>query len=481
MSLPIGRYGRSGGWYSAIVQSGAGYVSAILGLTCELAIAIKFGASRETDAYRWAGLASLYVNNIVTITILPVLLRGRIVNHVGQSRFVILQRYGSPRLRGFSAWVRFGVSGIGFLLAAVTMRLYWSPDVTTLVALGLLVALSYVAFCIMAMPAFYYGFTWINVLANAGVNAALLSCVLVGRGDFILLVGTGMAIGAGGLLISMGALELFYHSRSFDRWMTSEQQYEGHQGLSAAVPPLVACVAQAMGASLYYGALSRAGPGFLSLYILAQKGGLLLAIPGTALFNKYLHRERGDSDAGSDPSRRAAVASLPMLLVAPSFAVLAYAILCHVYKINPGSHSAFLMARASSASAGFYPLSLCAAMLSVSRRAGRFTIVPTILGTGTALGASVLMFTHRDSVWLLAAPAAATGIASAATMAWVTLRSSNRPAIAPLALACSSGMVIAMSAMLSSASVEVWLEGAIQAAQELLRGQNGSWLGKSAG
>jgi hypothetical protein len=170
-----------------------------------------------------------------------------------------------------------------------------------------------------------------------------------------------------------------------------------------------------------------------------------------------------------------------MLLIAPGFAMLAFAVLCHVYKIAAVSHAALLMARATAASAGFYPLSLCAAMLSVSRRAGRFTIVPTVLGALAALVASALMFVERDSLWLLAAPAAATGVASSATMAWAAVRSGQRPTIAFVALLCSIGMVLVVSASLSSAGVELWLERGVQAALGVARSAVPSGKGEGPG
>jgi peptidoglycan biosynthesis protein MviN/MurJ (putative lipid II flippase) len=45
------------------IQTSFGYLSAALGLACELVIAARFGASATTDVYRWAGLLPFYANS----------------------------------------------------------------------------------------------------------------------------------------------------------------------------------------------------------------------------------------------------------------------------------------------------------------------------------------------------------------------------------------------------------------------------------
>ncbi|MGH3428096.1 MAG: hypothetical protein ACRDQZ_11100, partial [Mycobacteriales bacterium] len=206
---------------------------------------------------------------------------------------------------------------------------------------------------------------------------------------------------------------------------------------------------------IYFKALTTAGGGLLSAYSLTQKGLLLLGVPGGALANMYL-REQGlaETRGALQGSVTAAVrAVIPLVIVAPIFALASFGLLCGIYHTSPTGPLGRRLAPACAAGAALTGLSLCASLLPLARTGARQMVVGALFAPVVAVATGVVILLYSRSDWTVGAPFLGAGVTGLLTLMWMASRTGEG--------FTASGFLFAVSLILTPVSAAVLASPAV--------------------
>lgn len=393
----------------ALVQSLLGYSSAGLGLICEAIIALRFGATAETDLFRWASLAPSYAISLVGAALIPVLFRDRIAG-TNSRRFTILtMRAGALKLSPLIFRIQIALAIASLLILPFAFYLQ-AP--TLLLAQSLVLSLALVVAAAAATPAFYAGLIWAYIALSTSINVFTI-CALM------LPVSIRQVIAIELFLTT--AFSLFIPTL-FNRLLANEisalhLHSSESRGSRASVYAVVYSNAASMiTTTVYYGTFSTISPGLLSLYAIVQKSGLLLSVPSAAVINRFLRDQRIAVTSESYISRIGSL-TFPLLLLSPVFALASFGLVSMLYGLGPDSKAFSLVANACVSASCFSAVTTATGMLVVARASGLRAFAAPSAGLLAALIASLALSHLNFGSWTLGFPAILSGIVTGSAVA----------------------------------------------------------------
>lgn len=454
-----------GRFRAAAAQTFAGYVSAGLGLLCEVVIALRYGANATTDLYRWASLAPFYLGAGVGAVLAPVFFRGRVL---GEGRWVLLARLPSGRL-AFSPWLRiawFGSCGAEFSLGLLCTQI---QDAQSVILMSVAAGLALLVFSVAAVPLFYAGEIWMFVAANGLLNLVLLLALGFSHGEFAKTLEIGFAVATALLLGLCFPVALCLRSQWVQDALEASAKDRSLGGAKATAPVVATHVSSILSVFIYFRALTAAGGGLLSLYSITQKMTLLLAVPGAALANKFL-REQGiaslaDAHRGVPTITRAVA---PLVVAGPAFAVCAFGLLCAIYRVPPAGPIGLELSRACGLAAGVAALSQSATLLPLARVGGDKMIAGSLIAPLVAVFAAGVMLWGPCPGWRVSIPFLGAGLTGLASLLWVAFRTGTGVASSLVLVICCFVVAFGSAIALSSHWVEAWITGVWTYAAPLL-------------
>jgi hypothetical protein len=402
----------------AAIQTLLGYGSAALGLLCELVIAARFGATAQTDTYRWAALLPFYATTFFGGVLIPVLFRSRLFPR-GTSSLYVLRLSTPGRYRYRLMLVAAALVLAAFDFAALAFGFSY-PGRLALFLQSALFAGIIVLYAVLSAPLFFQGWIWLNTLVTALLNLILLGALLSPSARFYLDISSSMGV-AGLILLCLPWIALRCIENSV---------FEHLADSCAKIPPTAAShvaitglanLASMASTTIYFSALTLSGTGLLSIYITTQKAGLVLGVPANAIFNKFI---RDDFMAAHQANvvARALKAVRPILIVSPIFALLAFCLLTVVYGINPVSSNAHLIAAGCAAGAALAALTSCMTLLTAGRASARHGAFPALVSVAIAIAGATLVVALHGPTWSIAVPMFGAALASSIGLTWISWR-----------------------------------------------------------
>jgi hypothetical protein len=349
------------------LQTGLSYLSALIGFAIEYAVASRYGATRETDAYRWAILFLFYGNGIIATFFVPVVFRNRI-SASRTRRFTIFQCVGSRV--GYSSWLVFGSVFAAIGAAVASAVAIGSPTVAALMWQAATLAVLVVFLSAISVPMFFAGWQWVTAAANAAVNVILLVAISLGRD---LLASTAIAFAVATLLLIVSGVAFARRGTVLGRQAADQDLLPAEAG---ALNLILAFGASAAASSINYGALTVAGHGLLSLYSTTTKAGMLLSIPGNALMLRFLRHARDEDEGHALLTSLRAVT--PLLILSPPVAICASFLVCAMYRVDPASRLGIAILTGCAFGICLNCLSLSLGMLSTGRRVSDLTRLSSV-------------------------------------------------------------------------------------------------------
>lgn len=428
----------------ATVQAVVGYCSAALGLACELTIAARFGANSVTDVYRWAGLAPFYANVVLGGILVPIFFGSRLFA-MPLRRIHVLKK-GADGKYAFAAnltvlsLLAALLTGCGMLFVTV------APNPASVYVESFLLALAFLVYSVMMAPLFYHGWIWVIAAGTAIANCVLLCLLLSQLSNFYVTVGLGMGASA---LIVLALPWLAIRKVDGSKFDALAKKSSASRPLPLSRVSIVALanLASIVSTVIYFAALSWSGAGVLSLYTTTQKAGLILAVPASAILNKFLRDDLFNTRENS-PVSRAVKAVIPIVLVSPLFAVASFSLLCVVYRISPLSHEGMLIGTSCGASASLAALTSCLGMLTVARESGEHAVVPSFITIAVAAVGALIVYELGQSSWSISIPIFGSALASIVGMSWISKRTGRGMALIwSLGFSCFLLAVLMISAL----------------------------------
>lgn len=407
-----------GSFRPVAVQTLLGYTSAALGLLCELAIAARFGATTQTDTYRWACLLPFYATSLFGGVLIPVFFRSRIFPR-GKSKVYVLCPNASGNY-GYRATLAAAACALAALQVAALLVGFLFPSTATLFFQSSLFAVVIVLYAILAAPLFFHGCIWLNTLVTTLSNLILLGALLLPCRNFYLEISASMGVVSLILLCIPFLGVLAVENIAFERLAETCKRVPPTALKHVAITGL-SNLASIISTTIYFSALTLSGAGLLSIYITTQKAGLLLGVPANAIFNKFI-RDDSLANHSANVVSRVLKAVLPVLVISPLFALFSFALLTVVYGIDPASQSAHSIAAGSAAGASLVALTSSMTLLTVGRTSGRHSAIPALASiTIAAAGATVIAALHGPT-WSIAVPMFGSALASSLGLTWISWR-----------------------------------------------------------
>lgn len=393
----------------ALIQSLLGYSSAGLGLICEAIIALRFGATAETDLFRWANLAPSYAISLVGAALVPVLFRDRIIGK-DAGRFTIIRDDAdtftlSPAL--FRLQIALFVVAIIILPFALTIG-----SQSLLLAQSFILSLALVAAAIAMTPAFYAGIIWAYIALSTSVNVFTLFSLLLPV-DIKKVISIEIF-----LTTAFSLLAPIIINRVIARDIHS--LHHGNRPEKSSRIAVYAIVysnaASMITTTIYYGIFSNISPGLLSLYAIVQKSGLLLSVPSAAIINRFLRDQRIATTSGSYISRIGSL-TFPLLLCSPIFALASFGLVSILYGLPPRSQAFTLVANACASASCFSAVTTATGMLVVARASGLRAFAAPSASLLAALFAGLALSEFGLGTWTLGFPAVSSGVITGSAVA----------------------------------------------------------------
>lgn len=406
------------GFGPAAVQTLLGYTSAALGLLCELVIAARFGATTQTDTYRWACLLPFYATSLFGGVLIPVFFRSRIFPR-GKSKVYVLRPNASGNY-GYRTTLSAAACALAAIQAAALFSVFLFPGAATLFFQSSLSAIVILLYSILVSPLFFHGCIWLNILVTTLSNLLLLGVLLLPCRSFYLEISTSMGVASLILLCipffgvrAVGNIAFERLAETCRRVPPTALKHVAITGLSN--------LASMVTTTIYFSALTFSGAGLLSIYITTQKAGLLLGVPANAIFNKFI---RDDFLAGhaTNVVSRVLKAVLPILVISPLFALFSFTLLTVVYGIDPASQSARVIAAGCAAGASLVALTSSMTLLTVGRTSGRHSAIPALASIAIAAAGGTLITTLHGPAWSIAVPMFGSALASSLGLTWISWR-----------------------------------------------------------
>lgn len=406
------------GFGPAAVQTLLGYTSAALGLLCELAIAARFGATTQTDTYRWACLLPFYATSLFGGVLIPVFFRSRIFPRSKNNVYVL--RPNAAGNYGYRTALAAAACGLAALQVAALFFGFLFPGAMTLFFQSSLFAIVIVLYAILASPLFFHGCIWLNTLVTTLSNFILLGVLLLPCRIFYLEISTSMGI------VSLILLCIPF----FGVRVVGNIAFERLAETCKCAPPTalkhvaitgLSNLSSIISTTIYFTALTLSGTGLLSIYITTQKAGLLLGVPANAILNKFI-RDDSLADHSANVVSRVLKAVFPILVISPLFALFSFALLTVVYGIDPTSQSAHFIAFGCAAGASLVALTSSMTLLTVGRASGRHSAIPALASIAIAAAGATLIAALHGPTWSIAVPMFGSALASSLGLTWISWR-----------------------------------------------------------
>lgn len=407
---------RPAAFNAALIQTILGYGSAGFGLINELIVAARFGANSTTDLFRWSSLLPFYALTFGAV-IGPLYFRSRLLRN-GQN--ISLLRFKDADHVAYASWVQITTLGIGlFAIASLAVATRF-PTLQILLLSSSTLALGQFVCCAAMVPAFLYGMTWIFVVPNIVYNI-ILSIVLLAASDLIhgLIWATG--VGALVMCLIISIAPRFTEAFKVDSPIISSARGERPEQLTVLFPIFISNIASMISVLLFFNGLNAANPGLISIYSIAQKAGLIIAVPGAALVNRLF---RDDSLLGRGiTARQILLGVIPVALASPLVAAAAYNLILGVYGFAEGSAPAISIAWGCCFGVCFSALPIAMNVVVLGRSTGRDSVGPLIMGLAINLVGAASIIHFRAEPWVVAIPALCGATGAALGVAWISRRS----------------------------------------------------------